>query len=378
MSKNKWVKRIVALALVLIMAAGMMPKYTKKTDASGTYTITFNTNGGWFESKDRQYPVNQNGKDYSKNYYHVIGAGSLTSIPKIVPYWNGYRFLGWSTSKNATSATYTSGQGSVRFNGNVTLYAVWKPYIEISEDRKASLDYPSFVSLIEDQWPEKYSYGADQGYSQYTDSEKIIEAYMALLGTGRWAAETYIANCTCGTFAAINTALYAKGYKARNTTPAKVENEVVDYYKNNVDDWGRRLSNGESPKNIKTYMTWKGFKSVTWKRANDRETVYKDLVNMIENHDNPVIMSFHAADSDLGLDFYYLENHRLKKSMEDVTSHYFVVTAVYRDPVRPNDIWLKVSSWGQYLYISWTQYSTYKSNNILYGDYVNGYITFVR
>jgi uncharacterized repeat protein (TIGR02543 family) len=46
----------------------------------------------------------------------------------IVPSRPGYTFLGWSTSKDATSATYPSGSGatlSVGFGG-MTLYAVWE------------------------------------------------------------------------------------------------------------------------------------------------------------------------------------------------------------------------------------------------------------
>lgn len=71
------------------------------------YTISYNANGG------SNAPSSQN-KDY----------GIEIKLSSSVPTRSGYKFLGWSTSSSATSATYNSGS-FISSNANTTLYAVW-------------------------------------------------------------------------------------------------------------------------------------------------------------------------------------------------------------------------------------------------------------
>ena len=73
-----------------------------------TYTISFDANGG------SGAPGAQ-----TKTY------GVDLTLRSTVPVREGHIFLGWSTSKTATSATYTAG-GKCSINSNATLYAVWK------------------------------------------------------------------------------------------------------------------------------------------------------------------------------------------------------------------------------------------------------------
>ncbi|MBQ8043119.1 MAG: InlB B-repeat-containing protein, partial [Clostridia bacterium] len=76
----------------------------------------------------------------SKNIYSVVynpnggtGAPSLQyklqnqdlTLSSTVPSRSGYKFLGWSTSSTATSATYSAGS-TYTTNASTTLYAVWK------------------------------------------------------------------------------------------------------------------------------------------------------------------------------------------------------------------------------------------------------------
>ena len=72
------------------------------------YTITFDANGG-------------SGAPSSQTKTHDV---SLT-LSSTKPTRTGYTFLGWSTSKTATSATYQAGS-NFSSNANTTLYAVWK------------------------------------------------------------------------------------------------------------------------------------------------------------------------------------------------------------------------------------------------------------
>ncbi len=77
------------------------------------YTVTFDANGGTGGAMAEQgftYGTAQN-----------LSNGSYTRT--------GYTFLGWSTDKNATSATYADGASvsNLATGGTLALYAVWRP-----------------------------------------------------------------------------------------------------------------------------------------------------------------------------------------------------------------------------------------------------------
>lgn len=75
-----------------------------------TYTLTYDKNGG-----EGTVPTDSN--KYAKGTYAQVVSGSgLTR--------EGMIFLGWSTDQKAVSPAYYPG-GSVKINGNTTLYAVW-------------------------------------------------------------------------------------------------------------------------------------------------------------------------------------------------------------------------------------------------------------
>ena len=81
-----------------------------KVSSEITYTLTYNANGG-----TGTVPTDSN--KYAKGTYAQVVSGSgLTR--------KGMIFLGWSTVQNATSPAYYPG-GSVKINGDTTLYAVW-------------------------------------------------------------------------------------------------------------------------------------------------------------------------------------------------------------------------------------------------------------
>ncbi len=79
--------------------------YLKKVTC---YKVTYNANGG------KGAPTAQ-----------VAKANSTFNLRTTKPTRSGYTFLGWSTNKNATSATYKAGT-SVKIKGDATLYAVWQ------------------------------------------------------------------------------------------------------------------------------------------------------------------------------------------------------------------------------------------------------------
>ena len=75
---------------------------------ANTYTITYNANGG-------------SGAPAAQTKTHDVTLTLSTTKPTRT----GYTFLGWSTNKSATTATYQPG-GSFTTNANTTLYAIWK------------------------------------------------------------------------------------------------------------------------------------------------------------------------------------------------------------------------------------------------------------
>ena len=75
-----------------------------------TYTITYNANGGSLGSVP---------STATKTY------GVTLTLSSAKPTRTNYTFLGWSTSKSATTATYKAG-GSYTANAAATLYAVWQ------------------------------------------------------------------------------------------------------------------------------------------------------------------------------------------------------------------------------------------------------------
>lgn len=80
-----------------------------------TITLTYNANGG------SNAPSSQ-----SANVYNSTTSNTFT-LSSTKPTRNGYTFLGWSTSKTATSSSYSSG-GSITLSSNSTLYAVWSEH----------------------------------------------------------------------------------------------------------------------------------------------------------------------------------------------------------------------------------------------------------
>ncbi len=78
------------------------------TTLNTTFTVKYNANGG----------TNAPGTQ-------LKAKGTALKLSTTKPTRSGYTFLGWATSKTATTATYTAG-GSYTADAAVTLYAVWK------------------------------------------------------------------------------------------------------------------------------------------------------------------------------------------------------------------------------------------------------------
>ncbi len=81
-----------------------------------TYTVKYNANGG------SGAPASQ-----------TKTQGTALKLSTAEPTRDGYTFLGWATSKTATTAAYTAG-GSFKTEADITLYAVWQEIVEVPEE----------------------------------------------------------------------------------------------------------------------------------------------------------------------------------------------------------------------------------------------------
>lgn len=132
-SQTKWKDQTLTLSTTKPSRTGYtFVKWNTKSDGSGTsynpgagytangnvtlyaiwtpvtYIVTYNANGGTLGS------VKSQTKTYGVTL-KLTGTATRTN----------YNFLGWSTNKSATTATYTTGSNFTT-NGNTTLYAVWE------------------------------------------------------------------------------------------------------------------------------------------------------------------------------------------------------------------------------------------------------------
>lgn len=84
----------------------------KEQDKNSTYSLVYNLDGGTGSITDSTFKV-----------------GDKVTISSTVPVKAGYKFLGWSTKKSASSASYKAGEEVTlndAYDGKVTLYAVWQ------------------------------------------------------------------------------------------------------------------------------------------------------------------------------------------------------------------------------------------------------------
>lgn len=142
---------------------------------SSVPAVNVYTNGGW--GSDSVFTTNVKGSYVSFNYHELLyeyeailnfdANGGTTApssqtaviqavtpsgsyvftIPSGTPTRAYYEFLGWSTSKTATTASYQpNGNISVDYGSEVTLYAVWKVMVP------TIVSSPNTLGIVGDSW----------------------------------------------------------------------------------------------------------------------------------------------------------------------------------------------------------------------------------
>lgn len=152
------------------------------------YTITYNSNGGI------------GGPSHELKYHDTD-----ITLSTIEPTRADYKFLGWSTSKTATSASYTAG-GIFKENGSLTLYAVWQYNVGILRfDPNGGTGGPTEITgevgqdvIIPGDIPERYGYTflgwarvKDQGYVSMRPGAQFILGEGVYTLYAEWEAKSY-------------------------------------------------------------------------------------------------------------------------------------------------------------------------------------------
>ena len=119
-----------------------------------TYTVSYNANGG-------------SGAPSSQTKYY----GETLTLSTSKPSRTGYEFLGWSTSRTASTATYRAGDAYSE-NKAVLLYAVWIINQKTEADKKAADSVTQKINSIDANNKSSVE-AARKEYNSLTSDQKI-------------------------------------------------------------------------------------------------------------------------------------------------------------------------------------------------------------
>lgn len=219
------------------------------------YTISYNANGG------TGAPATQYG--YGETY-----------LSSTQPTRSGYKFLGWSTSSNATSASYSSGSKTSLYN-NLNLYAVWgKKSITLSEYAGQGIVYvePSNTWTLGD-----YAYGwrvalptatvsnidsQDRGWEVVSGNVTILDDYMYISQPGtvkvRYRAGEYYSDCYTYTLTLYKSTTGTNIIRSSTSTSATELGRVPGNYTIKITKTATSGTLGASGGTIWGYVTYNG------------------------------------------------------------------------------------------------------------------------
>ena len=211
--------------------------------AANTYTVTYNANGG-------------SGTTASSSHTYGVSKALTTN-----GFTNGTKkFLGWSTSNSATSATYTNGQSvsnlTTANGGTVPLYAVWGTCTACSAGTGAtcSLSAPLGVCTYATACKTGYNTIVNNGkYNPSCSANKYTVSFNINGGSGSTPSSvTATYDSAMPTYPALETTPYKTGYTFMGWYDNATYTSGTKYY--NADGTSARTWNKTS--NATLYAGW--------------------------------------------------------------------------------------------------------------------------
>ena len=130
--------------------------YFKGEPVLPTFTLNYNANGGTGAPASQTYKATS---EYEKSHTFTISSQTPTR--------EDYNFLGWSTNRNATAASYQP-SGTILVTGTTTLYAVWEEKTPPTPDKPGGDEVKTLLSNIVDVYcTVEQENGADKRYGPY-------------------------------------------------------------------------------------------------------------------------------------------------------------------------------------------------------------------
>ena len=120
----------------------------------------------------------------------TVASGTNVTISSTKPKRSGYTFLGWATSSDAKSATYTSGS-KINITKNITLYAVWQKINDSNKPSNGSGGTTSLDKIYTNNLKVGNKLQIKNGYSWWTYTKHTGTSlssgvkYRALLGNDK-------------------------------------------------------------------------------------------------------------------------------------------------------------------------------------------------
>lgn len=138
------------------------------------YTVSYDPNGGVNAPASQQVP-----------------SGQYLSVSKTIPVRDGYRFLGWAKTKNATVAQYQPGD-QIQITSEFTLYAVWevREGTEIATGWSGATQWTltddGVLTVYGNGNMKNYGYDGNQPWISYADkiTSIVIEDGVTAVGEG--------------------------------------------------------------------------------------------------------------------------------------------------------------------------------------------------
>lgn len=193
--ETSWTRTTSAQTKTIALYVTLMDTYTRETwTTSGTISVTVPALASWAVKYDAN---GGSGAPSSQTKWY----GKALTLSSTKPTRSGWTFVGWNTSKSATTSQYAAG-ASYTGNAALTLYAIWSKKVTLSYNANGGTGAPSSQSATV--------------YNGKTTTFKVSTAKPT------WTGRTFLGWATTSSAASAN-----GSYDPGDTTPATNANVAL-------------------------------------------------------------------------------------------------------------------------------------------------------